>query len=223
MGVGSFALPAGVFCAASRAGGGRGLFASAPLAAGAAVLVAAPFGPSPRGVAAPRPGADACARCLRWLAGAAGAAGGAELRFCSSGCASAAEREFVFGGCGGAGRALEAAAARLRGHAAELGAAFPLVALRLASTAVRTGDASLGSLLEPLSFARLPASADGALRDESRMLQEALPSAARGHFGFEWYKGVLARLHVNAFKARAQPRARAHASTCRLAVGVPWR
>ena len=220
----SFALPAGLRAAASTVGGGRGLFLSTtttsrrrsgnptpnnPLPAGAAVLQIAPYVPG-EGACAPRPehGDAVCARCLRWHTPEHARARSPDGRvFCGRECLRAAAREFLWPDALDRSSSLLAdARRRLERHCEARGSVYPLVALRLAASAVLSGGGPsrrFKALLQPLCYANLGAGARAALREEhAAFFAAALPSAVRGDFGAEWYEGVMARLHLNAFKVQ---------------------
>ena len=220
----SFALPAGLRAAASTVGGGRGLFLSTtttsrrrsgnptpnnPLPAGAAVLQIAPYVPG-EGACAPRPehGDAVCARCLRWHTPEHARARSPDGRvFCGRECLRAAAREFLWPDALDRSSSLLAdARRRLERHCEARGSVYPLVALRLAASAVLSGGGPsrrFKALLQPLCYANLGAGARAALREEhAAFFTAALPSAVRGDFGAEWYEGVMARLHLNAFKVQ---------------------
>ena len=183
----------------ANTGGGRGLFAARAVTANETVLASPLSGAFAVVHALPASARDVCWRCLRWLDGNGTHDGtpaypkhGQE-----NWCGLACRQSHAISDATDRGEAVTGATDELRTLCASDGAAFPLLALRLARAAI-AGDAPK-SLLDPLCHARLDTVPDS-WREAHAIFEAALPPGEAAHFPLEWFVGVLARAHLNAFR-----------------------
>ena len=182
--------------AGSARDAGRGLFAVVDVPYAATLFTAQPVVCCPP-VLARGGAASSCAHCLRPLSDQSAALGTGSSRFCCAKCQEGAASVLADETPGWQ---------RFRALCADAGAVYPLLAARLAFSVARGAQRS--DALDGLCFARgavehpppewleQHAALAQALRDAMPGVVD--PSAAWMTPG--WYTGVLARLHLNAFR-----------------------
>ena len=172
-------------------GAGRGLFAIVDLPAGKTLATFSPVAAHP-----PHNRDDVCHACLRSLPASHVTHAATGKRLCSTACEQDAERRYLSAQASVAGQMAD-----FERRCAERDAVHPMLAARLALSVVQ--NAEHPAALDALCFAR------GAVESpppewlaDHALLARAFAQAgiAADFFTHRWYVGVLARLHLNAFR-----------------------
>ena len=180
------------FIAGQVEGAGRGLFALVDLPAARALATFSPVAAHP-----PHTREDVCHACLRSLPASHVTHAATGKRLCSAACEQDAERRYL-----SAQASVADKLADFERRCAERGVIHPMLAARLALSVVQ--QAEHPAALDSLCYAR------GAVEApppewvaEHTLLARAFAAAGLANtdfFTLQWYVGVLARLHLNAFR-----------------------